>query len=39
MNLCLEELRAALWTVWNRRWLALGGGLGRVPRSAGWSSR
>ncbi len=23
MNLVLEELRAALWTVWNRRWLAL----------------
>ena len=23
MNLLLEELRAALWTVWNRRWLAL----------------
>ena len=23
MNLILEELRAALWTVWNRRWLAL----------------
>ena len=20
----LEELRAALWAVWNRRWLALG---------------
>ena len=23
MNLILEEARAALWTVWNRRWLAL----------------
>ncbi|HYD24089.1 MAG TPA: XrtA system polysaccharide chain length determinant [Croceibacterium sp.] len=23
MNLVLEELRTALWTVWNRRWLAL----------------
>jgi polysaccharide chain length determinant protein (PEP-CTERM system associated) len=23
LNLVLEELRAALWTVWNRRWLAL----------------
>ncbi len=23
MNLVLEELRSALWTVWNRRWLAL----------------
>ena len=23
MNLVLEEVRAALWTVWNRRWLAL----------------
>ena len=23
MTLVLEELRAALWTVWNRRWLAL----------------
>jgi polysaccharide chain length determinant protein (PEP-CTERM system associated) len=23
LNLILEELRAALWTVWNRRWLAL----------------
>lgn len=23
MNLVLEELRAALWSVWNRRWLAL----------------
>ena len=23
MTLILEELRAALWTVWNRRWLAL----------------
>ncbi len=23
MNIVLEELRAALWTVWNRRWLAL----------------
>ena len=23
MNLVLEEFRAALWTVWNRRWLAL----------------
>jgi polysaccharide chain length determinant protein (PEP-CTERM system associated) len=23
LNLLLEELRAALWTVWNRRWLAL----------------
>ncbi len=23
MNVLLEELRAALWTVWNRRWLAL----------------
>ena len=24
MNELLEEARAALWTVWNRRWLALG---------------
>ncbi|GAA0280042.1 Wzz/FepE/Etk N-terminal domain-containing protein [Alteraurantiacibacter aestuarii] len=24
MNLILEEVRAALWSVWNRRWLALG---------------
>lgn len=24
MNLLFEELRAALWSVWNRRWLALG---------------
>jgi len=24
LNLIFEELRAALWTVWNRRWLALG---------------
>ena len=24
MNLLLEELRAGLWAVWNRRWLALG---------------
>lgn len=24
MNLLIEELRAALWSVWNRRWLALG---------------
>ncbi len=24
MNLLLEELRAAIWSVWNRRWLALG---------------
>jgi polysaccharide chain length determinant protein (PEP-CTERM system associated) len=24
MSLLPEELRAALWTVWNRRWLALG---------------
>ena len=23
MNLLIEELRAALWSVWNRRWLAL----------------
>jgi polysaccharide chain length determinant protein (PEP-CTERM system associated) len=23
VNLILEEVRAALWTVWNRRWLAL----------------
>jgi polysaccharide chain length determinant protein (PEP-CTERM system associated) len=23
LNLVLEEFRAALWTVWNRRWLAL----------------
>ncbi|MBT2133903.1 chain-length determining protein [Croceibacterium sp. LX-88] len=23
MNVILEEFRAALWTVWNRRWLAL----------------
>ena len=23
MNLLIEELRAALWAVWNRRWLAL----------------
>ncbi len=23
MNLVLEDLQAALWTVWNRRWLAL----------------
>jgi polysaccharide chain length determinant protein (PEP-CTERM system associated) len=23
LNIVLEELRAALWTVWNRRWLAL----------------
>ncbi len=23
MNLLLEELRSALWSVWNRRWLAL----------------
>ena len=25
MSELLEEARAALWTVWNRRWLALGG--------------
>ncbi|MFC3099592.1 XrtA system polysaccharide chain length determinant [Altererythrobacter lauratis] len=24
MNLLLEEVRAAIWSVWNRRWLALG---------------
>jgi len=24
LNLLLEELRTALWTVWNRRWIALG---------------
>lgn len=24
MNQLLEELRAAIWTVWNRRWIALG---------------
>lgn len=24
MNQLLEEVRAAIWTVWNRRWLALG---------------
>jgi len=24
LNLLLEEVRAALWSVWNRRWLALG---------------
>jgi len=24
MNAIVEELRAALWSVWNRRWLALG---------------
>lgn len=24
MNLLLEEFRAAIWSVWNRRWLALG---------------
>jgi uncharacterized protein involved in exopolysaccharide biosynthesis len=24
MNAMLEELRVALWAVWNRRWLALG---------------
>lgn len=24
MNELLEELRAAVWTIWNRRWLALG---------------
>ena len=24
MNAIFEELRAALWSVWNRRWLALG---------------
>ena len=24
MNLLIEEARAALWAVWNRRWLALG---------------
>lgn len=24
MNLFLEEARAALWSIWNRRWLALG---------------
>lgn len=24
MNVLIEELRAALWSVWNRRWLALG---------------
>jgi uncharacterized protein involved in exopolysaccharide biosynthesis len=24
VNLLLEELRAAIWSVWNRRWLALG---------------
>jgi polysaccharide chain length determinant protein (PEP-CTERM system associated) len=24
LNVVIEELRAALWTVWNRRWLALG---------------
>ena len=23
MNAIVEELRAALWSVWNRRWLAL----------------
>src|SRR5688572_14944940 len=23
MNVLLEEFRTALWTVWNRRWLAL----------------
>ena len=24
MNQLVEELRAAIWSVWNRRWLALG---------------
>src|SRR3954462_8161316 len=24
MNALLEDARAALWTIWNRRWLALG---------------
>ena len=24
MNNMLEELRAVLWAIWNRRWLALG---------------
>ena len=24
MSDLLEEVRAALWTIWNRRWLALG---------------
>jgi polysaccharide chain length determinant protein (PEP-CTERM system associated) len=28
LNLVLEELRTALWTVWNRRWLALAGAWG-----------
>jgi polysaccharide chain length determinant protein (PEP-CTERM system associated) len=34
MNAIFEELRAALWSVWNRRWLALGVAWGLCL--AGW---
>ena len=34
MNQLLEEARAALWSVWNRRWLALGVAWGLCL--AGW---
>jgi hypothetical protein len=31
LNLLIEELRAALWSVWNRRWLALAVAVGLLP--------